>query len=174
MFLEPAVLTSYRRLVQHEEDVRDRLINHIESGLPLSEFRRVFLLHRTLRPTRQSVIDIDYARPNFAQGWCAPASPHVADVAQNIATVRVYVDCHAAEFAGDDGHPDRQDHQRHLVARGVPLAAAYAELLTALQPHDFEDSQRWTVALIMIVTLLVVAFGALTFAYGLPSKGRRS
>ncbi len=130
--------------------MRTRLIRHIETGRPLSEFRRVFLLDRALRPTRQSVIDIDYARPTFSSGWCVPGSPQDADVVQNRATVEAFLDRHAAGLAPDDGHADRQDHQRHLVARGVALAAAYEDLLTVVQTRDFEDSQRWTAALIMI------------------------
>lgn len=150
VFLEATVSNSYRRYVQHEEDVRARLIQHIASGRPLAEFRRVFLLDRALRPTRQSVIDIDYARPTFRQGWCTPGSPQVADVAQNRTTVEAFMHDQAANFAADDGHKDRQDHQRHHVARGVPLASVYEDLLTVLQTRDFEDSQRWTSALIMI------------------------
>ena len=150
VFLDGTVVNSYRMIVQHEEDVRTRLIRHIETGRPLSAFRRVFLLDRALRPTRQSVIDIDYARPTFSSGWCVPGSPQDADVVQNRATVEGFLDRHAAEFAPDDGHADRQDHQRHLVARGVALAVAYEDLLTVIQTRDFEDSQRWTAALIMI------------------------
>lgn len=154
VFLEPTVSDLYRRYVQHEEDVRSRLIQHIATGRPLSEFRRVFLLDRRLRPTRQSVIDIDYARPTFSHGWCVPSSPQEADVAQNRDTVKAFVDRYAARFTADEGHPDRTDHQQHLVAREVPLDAVYDELLIALQTRDFEDSQQWTAALTMISSYL--------------------
>lgn len=130
--------------------MRQRLLAHIESGRPLAEFRRIFLLDRALRPTRQSVIDIDYARPTFAQGWCSPSCPQEANVEQNRAIIDAFVAQRAGQFMADDGHADRQDHQRHLVARGAPLAVVYEQLLASVQIRDFEDSQRWTSALIMI------------------------
>lgn len=174
VFLEPTVANSYRRYVQHEDDVWNRLIQHIDSGRPLSEFRRVFLLDRSLRPTRRSVIDIDYVRPTFAQGWCAPRSPQEADIAQNRATVDAFVDRHAARFTADDGHPDRKDHQQHLVARGVPLATVFEELLAALQTRDFEDSQRWTSVLIMIDLYLDANPDAVCTVYQMrPNVGTR-
>lgn len=165
VFLEPAVTASYRRYVRHEEDVRARLIAHIESGRPLSEFRRAFLLDRALRPTRQSVIDIDYSRPTFAQGWCAPSSPQDANIDENRRVVDDFVARRSGSFGNDEGHQDRQDHQRHLVASEVPLCQAYEELLISLQFRDFEDSQRWTSALIMIDRYLEAVPDALCTVY---------
>ena len=149
VFLEPGVVDLYRSYVRHEEDMRARLIAHIEGGRPLSEFRRVFLLDHALRPTRQSVIDIDYMRPGFRSGWCVPSQPHDADVAANGGIVDAFVERHGASFAPDDGHAERQDHQRHLVADGVPLDVVYNELLTRLEVN-IQDSQTWTLALILI------------------------
>ena len=149
VFLEPSVVHLYRSYVRHEEDMRARLIAHIDSGRPLSEFRRVFLLDRAFRPTRQSVIDIDYTRPTFRSGWCVPSKPHDADVAANRDIVEAFVERNAATFVPDEGHPERQNHQRHLVARGVPLSVVYDELLTRLEVN-IEDSQTWTLALILI------------------------
>ena len=129
--------------------MRARLIAHIESDRPLSEFRRVFLLDQAFRPTRQSVIDIDYARPVFRSGWCVPSQPHDADVAANGGIVDAFVERHGANFVPDDGHAERQAHQRHLVADAVPLSVVYNELLTRLEVN-IEDSQTWTLALILI------------------------
>ena len=149
VFLEPSVAHLYRSYVRHEEDMRSRLIAHINSGRPLSEFRRVFLLDQALRPTRQSVIDIDYRRQTFRSGWCVPRQPHDADIEGNRVIVDAFVERHAARFAPDEGRAERQEHQRHLVARGVPLSVVYEELLTRLAV-TIEDSQAWTVALILI------------------------
>ncbi len=58
------------------------------------------------------------------------------------------------------------------------LGASKPMTMSILIVDTIKSGANWpeaaTVALIMIVTLLVAAFGALTFAYGLPSKGRRS
>lgn len=150
VFLEPKVANLYRSYVRHEEDVRRRLVEHVAGGRPLSELRRVFLLDHRLRPTRQSVIEIDYARPNFARGWCVPRRPQDAYTDANRRIVEEFVRRYADRFADDAGHVDRQAHQRHLVTEGVPLKVVYDELLTGLQSKDIEDSQIWTSALILV------------------------
>lgn len=149
VFLEPSVSHLYRAYVRHEEDMRERLIAHISSGRPLSEFRRVFLLDRRFRPTRQSVIDIDYRRPAFRSGWCVPNHPQEADLQANRGIVDGFLQRHSGSFAPDEGHADRQDHQKHRVAYGVPLDVLYDELLTRLDV-DIQDSEAWTLALILI------------------------
>ena len=150
VFLEPSVAQLYRSYVHHEEDVRERLVDHVATRRPLTEFRRFFLLDRALRPTRQSIIDVDYARPRFSRGWCAPRCPHDAQIETNRAIVDTFIENQANHFATDEGHPGRRPHQRHLVARGLALIAVYEELLACLQLGDIEDSQRWTSALMLI------------------------
>ena len=150
VFLETGVAELYRRYVSHEEDVRRRLVQHIATGRPLSTFRRLFLLDREFRPTRQSVIDIDYTRPRFRGGWCVPNRPHEADVDANQTVVQTFVERFAHLFASDEGHANRLEHHRHRVARALSLDIVYSELLTSLQTKDIEDSQRWTAALMLI------------------------
>jgi len=149
VFLEPIVSHLYRVYVRHEEDMRHRLTAHIRSGRPLSEFRRVFLLDRGFRPTRQSVIDIDYRRPTFRSGWCVPNQPQQADLLANRGVVDGFLQRHEQSFESDEGHPDRLEHQKHRVARRVPLDMVYDELLTRLDV-DMQDSENWTLALILI------------------------
>ena len=129
--------------------MRERLVAHIRSGRPFSQFRRVFLLDRRFRPTRPSVIDIDYVRPTFRSGWCAPNRPQDADFVANRGIIDNFVEHHAQRFVPDEGHADRQEHQQHRVARDVPLNTVYDELLTRLEV-DIRDSENWTSALILI------------------------
>lgn len=149
VFLESGVAHLYRAYVRHEEDMRDRLIAHIKSDRPMSEFRRVFLLDSDFRPTRQSVIDIDYTRPTFRSGWCVPYQPQDADLEANRGIIEGFLHRHAQRFVPDEGHPERKEHQRHRVARRLPLDAVYDELLTRLDV-DIQDSEAWTLALILI------------------------
>ena len=150
VFLDPSVADLYRKYVRHEEDVRQRLVDHITSGRPFSSFRRAFCLDRAFRPTRQSVIDVDYTRPRFPSGWCVPSRPHDANVIANRSVVESFLSAHRYSFHPDEGHPDRQGHQKHLVGRGLSLSLVYEELLTGLQIREIEDSQRWTAALMLI------------------------
>ena len=150
VFLESRVVTLYRSYVRHEEDVRQRLITHVASGQPLSALRRAFLLDRRLRPTRQSVIEVDYTRPSFPGGWCVPRRPQDANTEANAKIIDGFVRRYAAGFDDDDGHKDRRSHQRHLVAGHLRLRDVYDQLLALLQSRDIEDSRTWTIALMMI------------------------
>ena len=149
IFLEVGVAELYKRYVLHEEDLRRRLLAHAESGQPMAAFKRVFLLDRRLRPTRQSVIDIDYMRPSFPSGWCVPDQPRDVDLDANRRIVLEFLRSHKDKFNSDPGNPKRQPHQRHLVARPMSLGAVYEELLTRLHV-TFEDSERWMAGLILI------------------------
>lgn len=167
VFLEDAVVIAYQNYIQHEEDVRRRLVRHIEIGRPLSDFRRVFLLDSELRPTRQSVIDIDYARPSFPGGWCVQYSPHDTDLDINRMCVDSFLESLSSKFSEDEGHQDRRDHQRHLIVDGVSLRSAYEEVLVPLHVRDFEDSQRWTALLLLLERYLNSDEGATCAVYSM-------
>ncbi len=152
VFLDQAIANAYSVYVTHEDDIRHRLINHIQSGRPLSEFRRVFICDRALRPTRQSILDIDIQRPTFPSGWYAPSRPPTAStfIEANRQLIAEFFQRNHIGFAPDEGHSQRRDIQRHLVAPNVSLQATYDELLSAYQVGSYEDDQKWIVALILI------------------------
>jgi len=85
----------------------------------------------------------------FRSGWCVPNRPQDARLEANRGTIDDFLQRHAQRFAPDEGHAERQEHQRHRVARGMPLNAVYDELLTRLEV-DIQDSEAWTLALILI------------------------
>ena len=150
VFLEEGVSELYRRYVHHEEDVRARLVEHVNTGQPLSTFRRVFLLDPAFRPTRDSVIDVEYTRPSFGDGWCFPNRPLDTAISNNSEVIDRFLANYGHHFTPDAGHQDRTPHQKHLVAHGLSLATVYDELLVSLQTTDIEDSQRWTAVLMSV------------------------
>ena len=150
VFLEPDVSDAFRRYVEHEEDIRRQLTEHAASGRPLDELRRVFLLSRALSPTRDSIIDIDYVRAHFSEGWFYPRAPH--DTEQSAAANRAAIDeyLQTLDLYPDEGHPDRTDMQQHQVALDVPLASAYEHLLMALRFRRLDDAQDFLGVLVII------------------------
>ena len=72
IYLEGDVLDAFEAYVEHEEQMRDELIMLGESGGPLTQWKRRFLLSRDLRPCRTSVITRDYARGNYSDKWFYP------------------------------------------------------------------------------------------------------
>jgi hypothetical protein len=149
VFLEPVLANAFTRYVTHEEDVRARLIEHSRTGQPLSDLRRAFLLDRRLRPTRASILDIDYVRP-VTSGWSYPRSPHElgAAVDENRQLVQRFLA--GQQLTNDEGSPDRTDIQRHLVAAGISLQNVYDEFLTRLRIPNLEDNQVFTACLIVL------------------------
>ena len=154
VFLEGGVLQAFRDYVEHEQDVRARLVSHRASGRPLAEWPRAFLLDAAMRPTRDNVIDVAWRRQTIGQGWFEVRSPHLFDdaVASNR---RVVEDMRGRfEWREDIGHPARTENTKHFVALGVPLAAVYEHLLARLWFPDFEESQTYLTHLLLLSRML--------------------
>lgn len=149
VYLEAAARNLYVSYVDHEEDIRARLVAHRETGRPLVEWRRAFFLDRAFRPTRRSVLDLDYLQSIISDAWFTPVAPHDSDdaVASNREVVREFTD--RLEFQPAPGHPGRTPIQRHHLA-DVPLLEAYERLLTRLRFTRAEDSQRFTGLLLQV------------------------
>jgi hypothetical protein len=150
VYLEQGSLNAFQSYVTHEEDMRSQLQRFQESGRPLNEWKRAFLLDGALRPCRNNVLEFDYIRGRFSDDWVNPrivlATDPVYDA--NRQTVAGFIQ--ALDFADDDGHPDRTDIQRHLVCENVPLLRAVEELLVRMRITGTTDSQRNTGLLLQI------------------------
>ena len=148
VFLSDDARSAYERYVRHEEDVRSRLEVHIDSGKPLTEWKREFFLTSQLKPCRRSVLGLDYVRMAFGDEWWYPDAPYEADLDLNRRTVEGFVE--KLKMRPDRGHADRTEFQKHLVSERVSLATAFDELLTQYTLADPEDSQRFTTLRILI------------------------
>jgi hypothetical protein len=77
--LEPIVADTFVMYVEHERDMLDNL-REIESGHEsLKEWKRRFLLDKTMRPTRASVIGIPTVHVTAADRWITDRHPVRAD-----------------------------------------------------------------------------------------------
>jgi len=150
IYLEMATRDAYRRYVEHEEDVRARLIEHSRTGHPLSDWKRAFFLDAALQPTRHSVLDLDYMQSAISDNWYSPAAPHDSEEAieSNRQVVSRFVD--SLEFAPDGGHSERLPSHKHLVARDVSLQRAYEQLLIQVRITRPTDSQPFIGVLLQL------------------------
>jgi hypothetical protein len=150
VFLEQAVADAFRRYVQHEEDIRAQISAVAREGRSLDELRRAFLLPRGLSATREAIIDVDYVRARFSNGWFTPRAPQESpqDGAANRDVVDAFLE--PLEMAEDEGHEARTEIQRHNVAHGVPLADAYDQLLLALRFSRLTDAQNLLGVLVIL------------------------
>lgn len=150
IFLEHRVHNAYRSSIIHEENVRDQMIELSQGGKSLAEWKRAFFLDRKLRPTRKSVIDLDYMRGNFSNQWFAPKAPHDSHSAtlENHQVVTNFLQ--KFNFEDDKGDPRRTSDQKHKVSNGIPLNEVYKQLLVQLRITRLDDSQKFTGLLLQI------------------------
>ncbi len=150
VFLEEGSRRAYEEYVEHEEDVRLRLIQHRDAGLPLAEWKCAFFLSEDLNPTRQNLLDVDYIHGAIRNDWYFPRGPHAspAAVRENQRVVQDFLG--ALTLIPDSGHPDRTPTQRHNVAENVPLRTAFDQLLTKLRTVRMNDSLRFYLVLMEV------------------------
>ena len=142
VFLEHHVRDAFEQYIIHEEDIRQSLIEHDKTGKPLDEWIRMFKLNVSLKPTRDSVLDIPYSRIKSGGQWYAPKAPH--DSIEEIRTNRSIVkEClNKFPFQEDKGHSKRTDLQTHNEA-DISLKDVYEELLVPYQVKRPVDLQTF-------------------------------
>jgi hypothetical protein len=161
VFLSAGAITAYRGYVEHEEDMRQRLREHHGS---LREWKRAFFLDARLRPTRNSVFNLDYIRGSFSNDWFSQKAPHTLEDAcvENREVFARFIAAHL--FRPNDGHPDRLDTHRHQVCR-VSLREALVSLLTQLRVVGAHDSLRYTGLLLQVSRYLEINPDAMCTVY---------
>ena len=140
VFLEAGVLDAYRHYITHEEDVRERLIAHSKTGKPLDEWKRAFFLDKTLKPTRQNVLDIGYFRVNSRGQWYDLKAPHDSSEANRVIVQEFLKNL---SFQNDKGHQDRTDIEIHQEAE-VSLKKVCEDLLLKFRITRLVDTQKFT------------------------------
>ncbi len=140
VWLEPNVATLFERYVEHEEDVRKRLVQARDNHESLRDWRRKFFLDRALRPTRRQVVTLPFMRVNRGERWVHLKYPHLLSdvVASNNSLIEGFLRGRAFEDV-----PGITPHQQHHVVRGLRLAELYRELLEELRvPHPEDAAQN--------------------------------
>jgi len=152
VFLEASALEAYRRYVEHEEDVRARLLAHRDSGQGLADWKRAFFLTTGLKPTRANVLGLDYMRGDLSNEWFTPKAPHdsVEAVEANREVFALFRHMIGQRLRPNEGHPQRLETHKHLIASGVSLQEAQEHLLTQLRVTRPDDSSAYTGLLLQI------------------------
>jgi len=148
IFLEPELSSAYTRYVDHERDVLYRLQEY--EGRSLRELRRAFLVPQGFKPTRDSIIDIDYVRVRVNEDWFYPRCPHDCSdaIIENREQIANFLS--SVKLAEDDGHPERTKFQRHQIAEDLNLGDVYENLLLNLRFTSLSDAQNLLGVLIII------------------------
>lgn len=150
VYLEQGTLTAFQRYVEHEEDIREQLSHFQDTGRPLNDWKRAFVLDTALAPCRNNVLDYGFMRGSFGDDWVAPrvvVSPAVVAQANRDA-VSAFI--RTLAFTDNEGHISRTDIQRHQVCEGIPLRTVIEQLLVKIRITGTTDSQKHTGMLLQL------------------------
>lgn len=168
-WLDPTVAWAFEAYVRHEESVRIGLAQVTRSGRSLRDWKRAFLLDRDLKPTRAAVIRLAVERPVFGDDWFSQRhvqAPNIDLNASNSDVVAAFAQ--HLDLRPDEGHEDRTEAQRHLVA-DVSVNLLFEELVSRFAMYD-GDLPKYT-ALQLLVGNLRDQEPTLTCTVYVMSKG---
>jgi hypothetical protein len=150
IYLEAGVRQAFHDYVEHEEEVRTQLEDYERTGRPLDDWKRAFILSPNLRPTRSSVLDLDYMRGTFSDSWFEPkyAGGPTELLTANRRLIEAFLAGH--QFVDMDGHVDRTAIQRHKAVDDLSLSDVLRDLLVEFRLAELRDSQNYIGALLQI------------------------
>jgi hypothetical protein len=145
VFLLHDVIEAFKSYVESEEFIRKALDDY--RGRPLQDWKRDFILHRALNPTRPSVIGRRVEKVGMDEGWIVPRALYkdVSAVSENKTLFELkakqwkttYGSCDAAQRHGFKD--ERKDSPRNILIEGVPVDEIL-DLLLKVQIRNMADS----------------------------------
>lgn len=144
VFLDQVTIDSYNAIIDHEENVREQLLEFDINNKPLNNWNREAVLDMMLNLTRANILYDNLDRDSFDE-WFRINAPH--DTEEFIETNRInlfeYLTPIENIFAVDEGHNNRTQDQRHFVAR-VRLKDCLSNLLNKLKFTRESDSASYS------------------------------
>ncbi|WP_316851595.1 Z1 domain-containing protein [Pedobacter agri] len=145
VFLDEVTIDAYGHIVDHEEDIRNRLAEFDKQEIHLDRWNREVVLNSMLRLTRSSVLYDDLQRDDQRNRWLRISVPHDADelIAENRAAVKEFLSQRIFAFKPLEGHIERTTDQIHLHAE-LPLKDCLGQLLNKVKYTYFKDSSYYS------------------------------
>jgi hypothetical protein len=145
VYLDAENIHLFSEYVNHEEDIRKKLVEHKLSGQHLNEMERRFVLNEMFRLTRKNVLSEDLTRTTFGNKWVRIRAPHDSEIIieSNRIVVDSFIKKYQPVFSEDVGHKDRTEEQKHLIAK-IPLKDLFTKLLNELKFTRQTDSTTYT------------------------------
>ena len=142
IYLQQSVEELYRLYVEHEENVRNSLIDFKSTGQPLKEWKRQFVLDQKFTPTRKSLLNLPGFKVKLSDKWWATRAPQESydAIVANRNTFDEFI--RGLNLLSDVGHPKRTEDQKHMVAWNIPVASILQDLLIPIRVTNTYDSVR--------------------------------
>lgn len=145
VYLDAENIHMFSEYVNHEEDIRKKLLEHKLSGQHLDELERRFVLDEMFKLTRKNVLSEDLTRTTFGNKWVRIRAPHDSEIIikNNREIVNGFIKKHRDLFSEDSGHNARTEEQKNLIAK-LPLKELFTDLLQLLKFTRQTDSTTYT------------------------------
>lgn len=145
VYLDAENIHLFSEYVNHEEDIRKKLLEHKLSGQHLNEMERRFVLDEMFKLTRVNVLSEDLARTTFGNKWVRIRAPHDCEIIieSNRKIINEFIEKYKSDFLEDEGHKERTAEQKHLLAK-IPLKDLFKYLLKELKFTRQTDSTTYT------------------------------
>ncbi len=136
VYLEEELQAAYIQYVDHERSMHTELVEFQESDQSLEEWKRKFLMPSRLKPTRSSVIDVEYMQGILSDKWYTSEWPlyELDAIESNRSITDVFIE--TLDWVSNKGHKDRTEYQRHMQNDGALLISVYEDLLMRLRFFD--------------------------------------
>ncbi|MFA6597072.1 MAG: Z1 domain-containing protein [Ignavibacteriaceae bacterium] len=145
VYLPQVTIDAFNAIIEHEEDVRERLVEFDINNKHLNTWAREAVLDQMLNLTRSNVLYDDLDRDRFGNDWYRINAPH--DTEAYIATNRIalfdYLSQREATFTENEGHENRTDVQKHLFAR-ISMRDCLENLLNKFKFTRDSDSATYS------------------------------
>lgn len=145
VYLDAENIHMFSEYVNHEEDIRKKLLEHKLSGQHLDELERRFVLDEMFKLTRKNVLSEDLTRTTFGNKWVRIRAPHDSEIIikNNREIVNDFIEKYRDLFNEDSGHNARTEEQKNLIAK-LPLKELFTDLLQLLKFTRQTDSTTYT------------------------------
>lgn len=145
VFLDQVTIDAYTSIVEHEEDVRERLVEFDINNKHLNDWERDVVLDGMLNLTRTNVLYDDLDRDFFGNEWFTIRAPHDTEnyITSNFNSIVSFLQPRIQSFQVDEGHPNRTQEQKHLVSR-MTVKDCLEHLLNKLKYTRESDSASYS------------------------------
>lgn len=145
VWLDNANIEAFRAIIEHEEDVRQRLEEYHTKNLPLNEWYREVGLSQMLQLSRRNIFYNDFNRDYFGQEWLTIGAPHdtISLIKYNSDIIDSFKDKYFNDFSLDEGSELRTEEQKNLHLE-IPLSVLFSDVLSKLKFTRESDSQSFS------------------------------
>jgi len=145
VFLDQVTIDSYNAIIDHEENVREQLEEFDINNKPLNNWNREVVLDMMLNLTRANILYDNLDRDTYGNEWFRINAPHdtLEYIESNRNSLFEYLISIQNNLAEDEGHQNRTQEQRHLVAR-ISLQECLRNLLNKLKFTRESDSATYS------------------------------